>query len=53
MIPELGRHALPVLAAYAVAIALIGGLVAASLARGARVRRALERAEAARERRDA
>lgn len=48
MIPDLGRYALPVLAAYGVAIVLIGGLVAASLRRGAQARRALERAEAAR-----
>ncbi len=44
----LGAYAVPVLAAYGVTIALLGGLVAASLARAARVRRALGEAEAAR-----
>jgi heme exporter protein D len=44
--PDLGKYAATVLGAYGVSIALIGGLVAASLWRSALVRRALERAEA-------
>ncbi|MBP7242620.1 heme exporter protein CcmD [Amaricoccus sp.] len=48
MMSGLGAYAVPVLAAYGVTIALLGGLVAASLARAARVRRALGEAEAAR-----
>jgi heme exporter protein D len=51
MWPELGRYAFTVLAAYGASFALIGGLVAATLRRSARVRRALEAAEAARRRR--
>ena len=51
---ELGKHAVPVLASYAVTLALIAGLVALSWARAVRMRRRLDRAEArARERRDA
>ncbi len=46
--PDLGAYAIPVLAAYGVTLALLGGLVATSLTRAARVRRALAEAEAAR-----
>lgn len=48
MWPELGRHAFAVLAAYGVTFTLLGGLVAATLLRGNRVRRALAEAEEAR-----
>ena len=41
----LGEYAPFVLAAYGVTIALIGGLVALSVWRGARVRAALEKVE--------
>jgi heme exporter protein D len=46
MMPDLGRYADTVLAAYGVTIILLGLLIAASLWRNGRVRRALERAEA-------
>lgn len=46
--PELGRYAVEVLTAYGVTALLLGGLVALSLARAARVRRHLEEAEARR-----
>ncbi len=39
---ELGKYAGTVLAAYGVTIVLVAGLVAVTLWRGARVRRALE-----------
>lgn len=45
MIPELGRYAGAVLGAYGVTLALLGGLVAVSLRRAARVRRSLARLE--------
>jgi heme exporter protein D len=45
MIPDLGRYAVTVLAAYGVTFALIAGLVGLSVLRGARVRRELARAE--------
>ncbi|CAN5721092.1 hypothetical protein BH23PSE1_BH23PSE1_07540 [soil metagenome] len=45
MLPELGRYAFAVLAAYGVTFALLGGLVALSLARAWRIRRALAEAE--------
>jgi heme exporter protein D len=48
MIPELGRYVLTVLAAYGVTLALIAGLVGASLWRAARVRRRLAILEARR-----
>jgi heme exporter protein D len=48
MMPDLGPYAFPVLGAYGVAIALIGGLVVASVVRAARVRRALARLESGR-----
>jgi heme exporter protein CcmD len=44
----LGNYAGTVLGAYAVALALLGALVALSWARAARVRQALARAEARR-----
>lgn len=46
MWPELGKYAGPVLAAYGASIALILGLVAATLLRAARVRRVLDAQEA-------
>lgn len=46
MMPDLGKYAVTVLAAYGATAVLVGGLVAVSLRRAARVRRALERAEA-------
>jgi heme exporter protein D len=48
MLPELGRYAFTVLAAYGATFALVGGLVALTLLRGTRVRRALADAERAR-----
>jgi heme exporter protein D len=41
----LGKYAFPVLASYAVTIVLLGVLVAVSLWRGARVRRALAKVD--------
>lgn len=41
MIPELGRYAGTVLGAYGITLALLGGLIVASLWRAARVRRTL------------
>lgn len=46
MIPDLGKYADAVLGSYAASILLILVLVAASLWRGARVRRALAEVEA-------
>ncbi len=43
--PDLGRYAAEVLSAYAVTLALLGGLVWASWARAVRVRRALQEVE--------
>jgi heme exporter protein D len=43
--PELGKYAFAVLSAYAVTIALVAGLVAISLLRGARIKKALSRVE--------
>ena len=48
MMPELGRYAFEVLAAYGVTLALLGGITAASLVRAARVRRTLTETEARR-----
>jgi heme exporter protein D len=48
MWPELGRYAFTVLSAYGVSFALLGGLIALTLARAGRVRRALAEAEARR-----
>jgi heme exporter protein D len=45
VIPELGRYAGTVLGAYAVTLALLGGLLVVSLWRAARVRRALAEIE--------
>lgn len=45
MIPDLGKYASAVLTSYGVAIALIVALVALSLWRGAKVRRALREVE--------
>jgi len=42
---ELGKYAGTVLAAYGVTLALVLGLIAVTLWRGARVRRALEEQE--------
>jgi heme exporter protein D len=39
--PELGKYAVEVLSAYAIAFVLIGGLIAATLIQGARARRDL------------
>jgi heme exporter protein D len=44
--PDLGKYALEVLSAYGVSLLLIAALVVLSLARAARVRRALDEAEA-------
>ena len=45
MIAELGRHAAPVLAAWAISGALLVGLIAQTLIAAARARRALEKVE--------
>ena len=45
MLPELGRYAFAVLAAYGVTFALLAGLVGLTLRRSARVKRALAEAE--------
>jgi heme exporter protein D len=42
---ELGKYAFPVLASYGVTIVLLAGLVALTLWRAAKVRRALAEAE--------
>ena len=42
---DLGRHAFAVLASYGIGLVAIGGLIWASLAAGARARRALEAEE--------
>lgn len=44
--PDLGKYEAPVLGAWAIALALILGLVAVSLWQSARARRALEAQEA-------
>jgi len=46
MIPDLGKYAGTVLAAYGVSVLLIVGLVALTLWQGARIRRALQEIEA-------
>lgn len=43
--PDLGPYAVEVLSAYAATAVLLGGLVALSLTRAARVRRRLDAAE--------
>ncbi len=50
MWPDLGRYAFAVLASYAVTFALVGALIAITLHRAARVRRALAEVEANRRR---
>ena len=45
MIPDLGKYAVVVLAAYGVSLGLIIGLVGLSLWQGARMKRALEAVE--------
>ncbi len=47
--PELGKYAAEVLSAYGVTLALLGGLVWASLARARRVKRQLRDVEARRD----
>jgi heme exporter protein D len=44
--PDLGKYAVDVLSAYGLSLLLIAGLVAWSFLRSARVRRALDEAEA-------
>lgn len=44
--PDLGKYAMPVLGSYAATIVLVAVLIALSLWRSARVRRALAEAEA-------
>ena len=48
MIPDLGRYAATVLAAYGVTLALIAGLIGVSLWQARRAARALDRQETAR-----
>jgi heme exporter protein D len=50
MWPELGRYAFAVLSSYAVTFALLGGLIAMTLHRAARVKRTLAEVEANRRR---
>ncbi len=52
MMPDLGQFATPVLASYAVSIALLVALIALSLRRSRRVRAQLADVEARKERRD-
>jgi heme exporter protein D len=52
MMPELGKYAVEVISAYIVSLALLGGIVWASLRQGARTRRELRAVEARRERAD-
>ncbi len=49
MIPDLGKYAVEVLAAYGVSIALLLGLIGASVWRSRKVRARLATVEAARE----
>ncbi|WP_082400662.1 heme exporter protein CcmD [Gemmobacter sp. LW-1] len=46
MMPDLGKYAVPVLGSYAVAIALIAAIVALSIWRSRRMKRALDAVEA-------
>jgi heme exporter protein D len=46
MMPDLGRYAFEVLAAYGVSLVLIAGIVALSVVRARRVQRELAEAEA-------
>lgn len=50
MMPELGKYAVAVASAYGVSLALLAGLVWASLRQGARVHRELRAVEARRDR---
>ena len=50
--PELGKYAAEVLSAYALAIALIGGLIAVTLLQGAKARRDLAEIEKRKENAD-
>ena len=52
MMPDLGKYADAVLSSYAASILLIAALVAVSLWRGAKVRRALQEAEQRQGKRD-
>jgi len=45
MMPDLGKYTITVLGSYVVTLVLLAGLVAITLIRGARVRRALEAQE--------
>jgi heme exporter protein D len=53
MMPDLGAYATTVLLSYGVSVVLLGGLIATTLVRSARVRRDLAEAEEARRRRHA
>ncbi len=46
MMPDLGKYAATVLSAYGVSLVLVAGLIAVSLWRSARVRKALAAQEA-------
>jgi heme exporter protein D len=46
MMPDLGKYAVEVLAAYGVSLALLAGIVGLSVARARRVGRLLDEAEA-------
>ena len=50
--PELGKYAAEVLSAYAIAFGLIGGLIAMTLAQGAKARRDLADIEKRKDRTD-
>lgn len=45
MMPDLGKYAVEVMSAYGVSLALLGALVALTVARGRRARADLARAE--------
>lgn len=45
MLPELGRHGGYILASYAAALVILGGLIVASIAANRAARRALDRLE--------
>ena len=49
MIPDLGRYAAEVLAAYGVSLALLVGITGLSVRRWLRLKAAMERAEAGRD----
>jgi heme exporter protein D len=52
MMPELGKYAATVLSAYGISLVLLAGLIAFSLWRSVRVRRALAEQEARMQRHD-